>query len=415
MGNLVSGHDTQSSIILKLYKMQQQQLNILTTKVNVLSSQEKQLVNNFLKKNAQLENQLPYPKFIAVNNFLKSLLVQDKQLTQVNSLRNRYTMLEEQMEQDFLKEQEIQRKLFYSRQKERRSKYETELKTVNDIGIDPLELFDLPEEFTMEQLKSSYRKLARVYHPDRPSGNDQKFQVVTKAYMALMEDLKSKTAQPQKSAYELKQQAREDIENNTYTGKQNIKLKGRFDVNLFNKIYEDNRLHDVNDSGYGDWMKNNSFEGTDVKRSEVFGSNFNLNVFNNVFNKQEPGNNSALIVRGPPQAMNESSYQDMGTSEISNFGGNGYSDFREAHTTTMLVDPNHKIRQSYKSVEELENERSKVTPLTREELAILAQQKREEELKEKKRVKNLRNQDQTHFSHYNNIHKRMLESNMFSN
>ena len=37
-------------------------------------------------------------------------------------------------------------------------------------------------------------------------------------------------------------------------------------------------------------------------------------------------------------------------------------DFMEAHTTTMLVDPNHKMRESYKSVDQLKKERSKVTP-----------------------------------------------------
>ena len=57
--------------------------------------------------------------------------------------------------------------------------------------------------------------------------------------MALMEDVKKKTATPQKSSYELKMQAQDDIQNNTYSGKQNIKLKGRFDNKLFNKIYEE--------------------------------------------------------------------------------------------------------------------------------------------------------------------------------
>ena len=44
MGNLVSQNDTQSSIILKLYKMSQQQLNIITTKIDVLSNEEKILI-----------------------------------------------------------------------------------------------------------------------------------------------------------------------------------------------------------------------------------------------------------------------------------------------------------------------------------------------------------------------------------
>lgn len=414
MGNLVSHTDTQSSIILKLYKLSQHELNLITSKLNTLSSDEKNLVHSLISKNQSLQNALPYHKFNSVNNFLKSLLVQNKQLTQVKSIRDRYTKLEAQMEEDFLREQEIQRQQFYKRQKKRRTKYEDELKTVNSIGIDALALFGLQEEFSMSELKSAYRKLARVYHPDRPAGNAKKFQVITKAYMALMEDVKKKTATPQKSSYELKMQAQEDIQNNTYSGKQNIKLKGRFDNKLFNKIYEENRLHNVNDDGYGDWMKNNSFDNADVKKSEVFGSKFNLNVFNNVFSQQDTSNNSALVVSGPPKAMNESSYQEMGTKEIHNFGGDGYADFREAHTTNMLVDPNHTPRKSFKSIKELEKERSKVTPLTREELAVIAQQQKEDQLKENNRQSNLRKQDEISFQHYDNMHKRMLESNLFS-
>ena len=72
--------------------------------------------------------------------------------------------------------------------------------------------------------------------------------------------------------------------------------------------------------------------------------------------QQDTSNNGALVVSGPPKAMNESAYQEMGTTEIHNFGGDGYADFREAHTTNMLVDPNHKPRKSFKSLKDLEKE-----------------------------------------------------------
>ena len=61
------------------------------------------------------------------------------------------------------------------------------------------------------------------------------------------------------------------------------------------------------------------FDSADVKRSEVFGNKFNLNVFNNVFSQQDTSNNGALVVSGHLAAMNESAYQEMGTTEIHNF------------------------------------------------------------------------------------------------
>ena len=48
---------------------------------------------------------------------------------------------------------------------------------------------------------------------------------------------------------------------------------------LFNKIYEDNKLWESGDDGYGDWFTS---EETD-QPTEVFGNKFNLNVFNTTF------------------------------------------------------------------------------------------------------------------------------------
>ncbi len=38
-----------------------------------------------------------------------------------------------------------------------------------------------------------------------------------------------------------------------------------FDVNVFNKIYEENRMEDIYDNGYGDWFKKDKGEGEQKK------------------------------------------------------------------------------------------------------------------------------------------------------
>ena len=35
----------------------------------------------------------------------------------------------------------------------------------------------------------------------------------------------------------------------------NIRMTDNFDVNLFNKIYDENKINTAFDDGYGDWMK----------------------------------------------------------------------------------------------------------------------------------------------------------------
>jgi hypothetical protein len=56
--------------------------------------------------------------------------------------------------------------------------------------------------------------------------------------------------------------------------------KTKFDNKLFNKIYEQNKLWESGDDGYGDWFTSNQ---TDEQPEEVFGNKFNINVFNSTF------------------------------------------------------------------------------------------------------------------------------------
>ena len=68
-----------------------------------------------------------------------------------------------------------------------------------------------------------------------------------------MEELKMK--EQDKQFNELKQESGMFIQQQDNDPK-NVKFKsGRFDPKLFNKIYDENRLHDVQDQGYTDWVK----------------------------------------------------------------------------------------------------------------------------------------------------------------
>ena len=49
MGNFVSQTDTQSSLILKLYKLSQQDLNLLSTKIKYSQLMMKKIWCNYLK------------------------------------------------------------------------------------------------------------------------------------------------------------------------------------------------------------------------------------------------------------------------------------------------------------------------------------------------------------------------------
>lgn len=62
---------------------------------------------------------------------------------------------------------------------------------------------------TKDEIKTAYRRLAKKYHPDMPTGNEKKFIEVTKAYEGLMNDQTGEQAYPfgNQSNYGPQQQA----------------------------------------------------------------------------------------------------------------------------------------------------------------------------------------------------------------
>ena len=271
----------------------------------------------------------------------------------------------------------------------------------------------------MAQLKSSYRKIALKFHPDRPGGNAQKFQVVTKAYMTLLEDLKMR--EPQRDFTELKQSSRDFAEKQQQDLPRNQSVvvgagSKKFDSQLFNKIYEENRLHKPEDDGYGKWMSDNELEEKDIEKNEIFSDNFNIRVFNSTFNSSVKKPQDQIVKYEGPMAINAANAPsaELGNDKIDNYGGNGYSDYREAHTQQRLIGEEEiKERQKFKTVEELKAHRSNMVPLTLEEIRTIESQKKKDEEKELKRQENVSIHDNQEFDIYNRMNKRLIESDFF--
>ena len=106
-------------------------------------------------------------------------------------------------------------------------------------------------------LKKQFRKLALVCHPDRKGGNKQLFEEITEAYILLQE--KANMEKVDKQFNILKDESREFRETLKRQGYQNKKMKMgpnvKFDVQKFNKLFQENRVESVEDEGYSDWIK----------------------------------------------------------------------------------------------------------------------------------------------------------------
>jgi len=352
---------------------------------------------------------------------------------------------EEKIRLQFESEEKIRRNKFNMEQERRRREYQQKLKDFEKDDINALDIMGLSPNFNMSELKTSYKSLAIQYHPDRPNGDKNKFQMVTKCYMSLLENLKNRSSNKDfndlKSTYNnyvdkttdystnMRDQMNsmfmnrsinkglsiEDDKNKTYIDP-NAKS---FNSNLFNKLYEKNKLWDPNDEGYDDWFRNGP--DTQDDKPELFGDKFNLNIFNTTFNnyKSKTNKSNSLVKYNEPRELIStlSKYTELdNTIPIDDFtdtsaGGLHYTDLKKAYTNGCdLINPNDvETRKKYNSIEDLKQERSKIShDMTPEEKIIYQQLQNEKNEAENNRINRLRQLEHIQKEHYKETHKNMI-------
>jgi curved DNA-binding protein CbpA len=378
------------------------------------------LVEGMKQNQLRLTNKVPTDKYNKINAFLEAVTDHGDILATTgvalnrSELVSRYETQEEKYEREFKAQQQTREQHFIEQQRTRRKKYETELNSFNKSTINARKLFKLDDDYTGDQLKLAYKKLAMVYHPDRPTGDNQKFQVITKAYMALLEELKLN--QPVKNFNELKQNSSSFMEEQNNRPMRNVQMGQKFDAQLFNKIYTENRLHKAEDDGYGNWMSDNAMEEKDIEKSAVFSDKFNIGIFNSTFKDKVVNENQVVEYKTPGGMFSgggDGTYE-LGVDNIGNFSGDGFTDYKEAHTTHRLVDSDTITAKQFKNVEDLKKHRENMVPLTQGELRKLHSEETDQSSLESLRQENVMKHDRGEFDVYNKMNKRMLESNFFS-
>ena len=158
-------------------------------------------------------------------------------------------------------------------------------------------------------------------------------------------------------------------EQNNYKYK-NIKLNsdGKFNLKEFNKIYNDFRLYENNDDGYGDWMSDSEgLNRKDIDIPQVFSDDFNLDVFNKTFSNIKNETSTDLIHYEEPKALDiqtNMNYSNLGEDKINNFSNDysndslKYTDYKQAHTKTS---DSTICKRKNSTVEELELASEKIS------------------------------------------------------
>tara|TARA_B100000900_G_C20560202_1_gene708566 strand:+ start:190 stop:1110 length:921 start_codon:yes stop_codon:yes gene_type:complete len=300
-------------------------------------------------------------------------------------------------------------------------------------NFNPYEIIGVSKRFTLDELKYNYKKVAKRVHPDR-GGNEKLFKLVTLAYKQLLEIHKLK--QINKEFNELKSDFQEFTTNQDNQQRRHRDLhrssdrsskkssrsrQNQQDSNgnfgdMFNKVYEENKIEDVYDRGYGDLMTESDANRPDIDIKKTVNS---MKNFNQAFDSAPVSKHNKKIIkyRDPialPTSLKTLQYTEIGVDRINDFSTETSNlscvDYKKAHSTSKLIDKNYvRQRTGYNDIGGLEAERANIDyNMSEEDLRKQAYLKKKEQLKELKRLERIQQMDMMHQESFNRVNELMV-------
>lgn len=241
----------------------------------------------------------------------------------------------------------------------------------------PRKILGMPKTFTLEELRSQFKKKVIKLHPDMKSSeiaSTANFQILTTCYKILIKELEM--LETEKDFISLKKNSRVDIDGDK--AKVNPKMKpDSFDIEEFNIIFSSAKINDPQEDGYDEWIKNNKFKK----------NNGNLTVF------KEPVAKIGSTLNG----------YLLGVDKVADFSGDNssdknlnYMDYRLAYTTPTIQDNLQKMktRDDFKSLEDLELARSKIRfEMDPRHVKEMVEHEQREKILENTRIKKMEDRD----------------------
>lgn len=327
---------------------------------------------------------------------------------------------------------------------------------LSNVQIDPYEVLGVRKDFSWDELKDAYKRIAKLVHPDK-GGNEQLFNTVTSCFKTLAQELKSREAdKPHHVLKAESQAAAAAAETSPYYGATMMPMNqggggggekrtsafmpppmmstkaddGDFQ-SKFNRFFENNKIEDedLGSHGYGHMMVPSSKKREDIHIDRTV-KKFTNESFNKTFEKAAPLSKEVIIYKEPEPIVlaKNIQYTEIGVDSINDFtgtangdrrgnggtGGGGlqYTDYMRAYTDTRLVDPRAvQQRREFRSVEDYEAARASRTQesMTPEERAYQAKKKAEQEKQEEERLYRMRQRDETAARRAEEVNRRRLQ------
>ena len=288
------------------------------------------------------------------------------------------------------------------------------LRKLPSTKLDPYKVLGISKQFDETTLKKAYLKKAMKAHPDRGGSKDE-FQKVSIAYTVLKKKLKERGEIH--SHHELRGNANSFLQSQPT---KHISAGDNFDVKVFNKIYQENRIEEAYDDGYGSWMNESPSNDTQQK---MFQGEFNKEMFNHEFEKykqeHKQKHSSQIVQYEEPQVRismkNQDSLVTLGQGKVTNFSGEanglGFTDYKAAFTTdsTLIDTGSVDIHGRANSIKGVERERSNISyQMSPEDQQRASYHEALRQKEERARIQRLQVYDQKGEDMYSKVHQMLL-------
>ena len=248
-----------------------------------------------------------------------------------------------------------------------------------------------------ELLKKSYKRAAIKAHPDK-GGSEKEFEAVTRAYAYLVEVVKRVAGGSGRSADAplpsmdmVHSQRRETAYQ--HEAPQTLDPKN-LNMGMFNKVFEETRMPEPDEDGYGDWLKDEAGAGPAGSKAK-FGGKFNRDVFNKVFEEDARANSKsqAIMTYHDPQEIIPVAGVELGRDRPSDYtapfnaDGLHYTDLKNAYTReNTFSNKVANVQVSDRTYDRVVMERkSAPTAYSDAERALMEQAQRQREAQERQR------------------------------
>lgn len=246
-----------------------------------------------------------------------------------------------------------------------------------------LEVLGLEEEvaLTEDALKKAYKNAALRAHPDK-GGDEVKFEAVTRAYAYLSEILKringGRSTEGKVEAPTILKDSRHK-ESTVWQHAEPVRLNPKkLDMDAFNKMFDQTRIPDPDDDGYGDWLTTK--EGKS-EQQQKFGGKFNRDVFNRAFEDANRRDESSTQLMHAPQELmlSPTSGVELGRDRPQSYTAAAnanlkYTDLKQAYTMENTISQQvSNVRVEARDIKSYQASRERAPdPLTDHEMSQIA-------------------------------------------